>query len=469
MYSAKTSMMQMSKNKRPDIINGNITKTLIVLSAPIILSMLLHTAFNIIDAIFIGRLSSDALAAITLTFPIIFFIIAIGSGIRIGTTSLIARFIGAKKIDEARQVASHSIIIGIMITILSIILGLVSIDNIFIFMGADYNVIALATDYINIIFYGIVIMYMSFILNGILHGEGDMRTPMKALVIAVILNIILDPLLIFGIGPFPTLGIKGAAIATVIARISGLVYLMFHFISRKSTITPIIHGFKYDNKIIRKILSIGIPASLSTASMSISFIIITSFVARFGSEAIAAFGAAGRVESIAALPTLAIASVVITMVGQNAGNKRYDRSKKTIKSAIKLVALAMILLTSILITFPDIFIKVFSEDPTVISTGSEFLSIAPLGFLFMAIIMIIGAGFQGLGKGMPVLIITLTRLFVINIPLAYYLAFIKDWGLKGIWWSFVIATLVTAIMSVLWFRKDMKKLDKKEQIKENID
>ena len=133
MYSAKTSMMQMSKNKRPDIINGNITKTLIVLSAPIILSMLLHTAFNIIDAIFIGRLSSDALAAITLTFPIIFFIIAIGSGIRIGTTSLIARFIGAKKIDEARQVASHSIIIGIMITILSIILGLVSIDNIFIF------------------------------------------------------------------------------------------------------------------------------------------------------------------------------------------------------------------------------------------------------------------------------------------------------------------------------------------------
>ena len=460
MFSIKTDMMQMSRNKRPDMTNGNITKTLIVLSAPIILSMLLHTAFNIIDAIFIGRLSSDALAAITLTFPIIFFIIAIGSGIRIGTTALIARYIGAKKIDEARQVASHSIIIGIILTIISIISGLVFIDDIFSLMGADYNVIALATEYINIIFYGIIIMYLSFILNGILHAEGDMKTPMKALIIAVILNIILDPLLIFGIGPFPALGIKGAAIATVIARTLGLIYLIFNFILNKPTVIPIIHGFEYNQKIIKRILKIGIPSSLSTASMSISFIIITSFVARFGSEAIAAFGAAGRIESIAALPTLAIASVVITMVSQNAGNKRYDRSRKTVKSAIKLVALAMILLTSILISFPEIFIKIFSEDPTVILAGSEFLSIAPLGFLFMAIIMIIGSGFQGLGKGMPVLTITLTRLFVINIPLAYYLAFIKDWGLIGIWWSFVIATIVTAIMSVVWFKRDMNKLIK---------
>ncbi|MCK4927200.1 MAG: MATE family efflux transporter, partial [Candidatus Aenigmarchaeota archaeon] len=161
--------MNIFSNKKPDIINGNIEKILIKLSAPIVVAMLLHTAFNIIDAIFLGRLSSDALAAITITFPIIFFIIAIGSGVRIGATSFIARLIGAKKIDEARQAASHSILIALVLTIVSVIIGFLFIEDIFILMGADANIITLATDYIHIIFYGIVVMYLSFILNGILH------------------------------------------------------------------------------------------------------------------------------------------------------------------------------------------------------------------------------------------------------------------------------------------------------------
>ncbi len=448
--------MNIFSNKKPDIINGNIKNTLIRLSAPIIIAMLLHTAFNIIDAIFLGRLSSDALAAITITFPIIFFIIAIGSGVRIGTTSLIARLIGAKKINEAHQAASHSILIAIVLTITSVIIGFLFIEDIFILMGADASIITLATDYIHIIFYGIAVMYLSFILNGILHGEGDMRTSMKGMGLAVIINIILDPILIFGLGPIPSLGIQGAALATIFSRFIGLIYIINHFAKRKNIVTPVIRGFIYAPKTLKNIIRVGLPASLVNVSMSFSFIIVTSFVAAFGAEAIAAFGAAVRIEMIGALPSMAMASAIVTMAGQNAGVRKYCRVEDTVKSAIKMLSIFMIIVAGILIAFPEMFMRLFTEDPKVISIGATYLRIVPLGFIFAAIGSSITSAFQGMGKGTPPLIFQITRLFIVGIPLAYYLAFIAGWGLKGIWWSFVIAGLVTAVISAVWFLREIK-------------
>ncbi len=448
--------MSIFSDKKPDITNGNIKKTLIKLSAPIIVAMLLHTAFNIIDAIFLGRFSSDALAAITITFPIIFFIIAIGSGVRIGATSLIARLIGAKKIDEAKQAASHSILIALVLTIVSVIIGFSFIEDIFILMGADANIITLATEYMKIIFYGIIVIYLSFILNGTLHGEGDMKTPMKGMILAVMLNIILDPILIFGFGPIPSLGIEGAALATIFSRTIGLMYIINHFVKRKNIVTPVIRGFIYKPRIIKDIVCVGLPASLVNVSMSFSFIIVTSFVAAFGAEAIAAFGAAVRIEMIGALPSMAMASDIITMAGQNAGVRKYCRVKDTVIATIKMLSIFMIIVAGILIAFPEIFMRLFTEDQKVISIGATYLRIVPLGFIFAAIGSSITSAFQGMGKGTPPLIFQMTRLFIIGIPLAYYLAFIAGWGLKGIWWSFVIAGLVTAIIATVWFLKEIK-------------
>jgi len=454
--------MNIFSNKKPDITNGNIKKTLIKLSAPIIVAMLLHSAFNIIDAIFLGRFSSDALAAITITFPIIFFIIAIGSGVRIGATSFIARLIGAKKIDEARQAASHSILIALVLTIVSVIIGFSFIEDIFILMGASPNIITLATEYMNIIFYGIVVIYLSFILNGILHSEGNMRTPMKGMVLAVIINIILDPILIFGFGPIPSLGIEGAALATIFSRSIGLIYIINHFVKRKNIVTPVIRGFIYTPKTLKNIISVGLPASLVNVSMSFSFIIVTSFVAAFGAEAIAAFGAAVRIEMIGVLPSMAMASAIITMAGQNAGVRKYCRVEDTVKSAIKMLSIFMIIVAVILITFPETFMRLFTDDPKVISIGATYLRIVPLGFIFAAIGSSITSAFQGIGRGTPPLVFQITRLFIVGIPLAYYLAFIAGWGLKGIWWSFVISGLVTAIIATIWFLKEIKGKEKEK-------
>lgn len=379
---------------------------------------------------------------------------------RIGATSLIARLIGAKKIDEARQAASHSILIAVVLTIVSVILGFLFIEDIFILMGADASIIMLATEYMKIIFYGIVVMYLSFILNGILHGEGDMRTPMKGMVLAVMINIILDPILIFGLGPIPSLGIEGAALATIFSRFIGLAYIINHFVKRKNIVTPVVRGFIYAPKTLKDIIRIGLPASLVNVSMSFSFIIVTSFVSAFGAEAIAAFGAAVRIEMIGVLPSMAMTSAIITMAGQNAGVKKYCRVEDTVKSAIKMLSIFMIIVAGILIAFPEMFMRFFTEDSKVISIGATYLRIVPLGFIFAATGSSITSAFQGMGKGTPPLIFQITRLFIVGIPLAYYLAFIAGWGLKGIWWSFVIASLVTAIIAMIWFLKEIKEKEK---------
>lgn len=438
--------------KKLDITNGDIKKTLIALAIPVIISMSLQTAFNIIDAIFVGRLGKDALAAISLTFPIIFFIIAIGIGIGIGVTSQIARNVGTKRLQNARQVATHGIILTLIISIFTTILGLHYIEQIFSLMGANATVITLAKSYMTIIIYSFILIFTVFILNSILQGDGDTVTPMKALIFSVILNIILDPIMIFGWGIIPRMGIEGAALATVISRTIGLIYLLNHFIKRRPDIIPTIRGFIYQPNIIKNILIVGIPSSLSQISMSIYFLIMTSFVARFGSEAIAAFGAATRLQTIGILPSIAVATAVITIAGQNAGIKRYDRIENTTKIAIKMLTTFMIAITLILMTFSKPLIKLFTSNQDVINIGTTFLNIVPLELIFIPTGMIIGATFQGVGKGTPQLTLTIIRLFIISIPLAYYLAFIQNMGLTGIWWSFVIAAALSSLIAFVWFR-----------------
>ncbi|MCK5063438.1 MAG: MATE family efflux transporter, partial [Candidatus Aenigmarchaeota archaeon] len=392
----------------------------------------------------------------------IFFIIAIGSGMRIGVTSLIARLIGAKKITKARQAASHSILIAIVLTIVSVIVGFLFIEDIFILMGADANIITLATEYMNLIFYGIIIMYMSFMLNGILLGEGDMKTPMKGMMLAIVLNIILDPILIFGFGPIPSLGIEGAALATIFSRFIGLTYIINHFTKRKNIVTPVVRGFVYTSKTLKDIIRVGLPASITNVSMSFSFIIVTFFVAKFGADAIAAFGAAVRIEMIGVLPSIAMASAIVTIAGQNAGVKKYCRVEDTVKSAVKMLSIFMVVVACMLIAFPGMFMNLFTEDAKIISLGIPYLQIVPLGFIFAAIGSSITSAFQGMGKGIPPLVFQMTRLFIVGIPLAYYLTFIAGWGLKGIWWSFVLAGFVTATISIVWFKKEIKRRKKEK-------
>ncbi|MCK5233343.1 MAG: MATE family efflux transporter, partial [Candidatus Aenigmarchaeota archaeon] len=255
---------------KPDIINGNITKTLIQLSWPITIGLLMQTGFNIVDTMFVGRISADALAAVSMTFPIIFLFIALASGVGVGTMSLVARKIGQGKKEHAGIAAEQSFLIALVLGISFIILGFLFTEPLFKLMGAGDALLPIALSYMHPIYIGIVFMFLAFASTSTLRGAGDMKTPMKVMILVTILNVFLDWILIFGKGPIPAMGVPGAAWATVISRTVAFVYIFSHLLFRQNLLPMRLKYIRPDMNVIKKILSVGIPTSLSNVSLSIS-------------------------------------------------------------------------------------------------------------------------------------------------------------------------------------------------------
>ncbi len=433
---------------RKDLTNGSITKTIITTAWPMVLALLLHTAFNIVDAIYVGRISAEAIAAVSLAWPMMFFIYAIGGGIGVGATSLISRYIGGGKVDKADNVAEHALLIGVVMGLIFTFLGLVFGKGLLLMMGAD-SLVSLSLNYLNVIFLGTLFMMIFTIGNNILRGEGDTKTSMVFIMVATIINIILDPIFIFVMG----MGVKGAAIATVIANGVGCVTVLYWFLKGKSSIKINPKHFRFDFSIIKKIFQIGIPSSLSQVSMSVSIFIMMRIVSYFGPLAIAAFGIIFRLEGIAVLPALGLMIATIPIVGQNVGAKKFDRAEKTAYKTATIAAIFTGVVGLVFFAFPSMFISIFNTNPEVIRYGSSYLRIVPLVYAFIGIGIAINGAFLGAGDPIPALITTLLRVIVIVIPVALILAFVFDLGLVGVWIAVAISIFISGSVSLIWFKK----------------
>lgn len=437
---------------RRDLTNGSVTKNILHMAWPMMVAFSLHVAFNLIDTIFVGRYSALALAAISITFPVIFLVIALASGVSVGVTSLIARLIGAKKIEKAREVAKHGLILAFFMWLFFVSAGLLFAKPLFMFLGAEGEILSMALKYAYTIFIGSAFLFFAFISNSILRGEGDTKTPMKIMGIATVVNIALDPFLIFGLWIFPELGIFGAALATVIARsISAIVVLVYLF--KGNPILKLDFKWpKFDFGIIKEIFHVGIPASLSQSVMSLGMFFMMKIVSFFGPYAIAAYGLIGRLDAVAILPALGIGSAVITIVGQNVGAKKYDRAEKTVWKASLLAGIFMEIVGILFFIMPKVWISIFNKHPDIVNYGASYLRIVPLSYAFIGLGIIISTAFQGAGKGYPSLMLTIIRLFVLNIPLALIFAFVMDLGLNGVWFGILASIIVTGIVSAIWFK-----------------
>jgi len=442
-----------------DLTNGSIMRNVLALSWPTMIAMLLQVGFNVVDTIFVGRLGAEAIAAVSVVFPVVFLMFAIGGGLGIGTTSLIARYIGAGRVAEADNAAEHSLIIGIILSIIFTVLGLLFADKLFILMGATPEVILLATKYSRWIFGFSLFMFIGLTAISILRGLGDMKTPMIGMVFATILNIILDPLLIFGIGPFPRLGIDGAAIATVISRFFAVIIMMGFIFSPITKVNIKPRHFKFKKFFIKEILRVGIPSSINQSMMSFAIMIITRIVAFFGPIAIAAYGIAFRVESVVILPVLGMATAVITIVGHNVGANKFSRAEKTVWATSKISVIFVLPVAVLLFIFPNIVYNIFSNDPILIQYGINLLRILTPAYVFAAVSIIIASAFQGAGHATPALVMTALRLFIFSIPLALLFAFALGFGLNGVWIGAALATFFTSIISVIWFKLGTWKKD----------
>jgi len=434
-----------------DLAEGEIGKKLLFFSLPIIAGMMLQTAFNLVDTFFVGMLGPLELAAISLTFPVFFAFIAVASGLGIGADALVSQAVGRKDWHTANNFSEHAIFISAVLGAVSGALGILAAPFLFTFMGADAQLLPLAMQYSVPIFAGVIFTFLWFASDAILRAQGNSTTPMKNLAIAVVLNAFLDPLLIFGIGPFPRLGIFGAAITTVFADFIAAA-LNFHYIyGKKSKVTLALKDFRPNIGCIKEMVSIGLPASVSQALSSVGFVLLTTLVGTYGVFAIAAYGVGSRVNSMVILPIVGIESAVASFAGQNIGAKNFARARKVAMLSAKISLAFAMAAAALLILFSEQAMRLFTQDPQVISIGKSYLLIAPLSFVFYGFYFALQGAFEGSGKTALVLL-TNIMYWAIAVGIAYVLS--GAIGITGIWAGIVLAAAIECVAVTAVFRSN---------------
>lgn len=442
-----------------------IVKLLFKLSAPAIAGMLIQAMYNIVDSIYVGRLSTDALSALSISFPVQMFLIAVGVGTGVGTSSLISRLLGQGDKCRANNVAEHVFFIAIIYGILGGLLGIFFSENIIKLFTNDPILIDLGYQYINIILTGSIAIFIPATFNYILRGEGNTFVPMLTMIIGAVLNMIIDPFLIFGLGPFPQLGVAGAAYATVFSRFIGGVFIVFVLLSDKNELTLKLEDFKFDFQIIKEIYNIGIPAMANRLLFSASIVFINLILGAFSSTAIAVMGLIFRMQSFFLMMVFGLTQGYLPIVGYNYGHNNPERMKKTIlignAAALSFGVIGFLIFQ----LFPAAIIRLFNSDPELINIGVGALKRVSLSYFFMVLNIIGVATFQAVGKGMPSFAITFLRQAILLVPGMYLLG--KFFGLNAVWLSFPIAESVSFVLMIIWListiKNSMSKMRKKIQ------
>src|SRR3989344_2458935 len=285
------------ENNRVDEFIRNPKKAMLALALPIVITMIVQVMYNIVDTAFVGRLGAEAIAALTFSFPLFFILISLNSGIGIGVNSVISRYLGSENKKGAENAAVHGILISLFFGLIIIVIGMLTLKPLFLLFGATENVLNLAMGYMSVILLAVIFIFPSFVLNSIFSAQGDTKTPMKVQILALLSNIILDPIFIYVLG----YGVVGAAVATLISFSLGLI-LSIYFIRTKSYLRVSLKNFKFSPLLIKQIFYVGAPASFMMLLMSVYIMFINRFMAHFGVEYVAAFGIASRLESVATMP-----------------------------------------------------------------------------------------------------------------------------------------------------------------------
>ena len=448
-----------------NLTDGDILKPLVYLSLPIVITNLLQTAYNLADTFWLGRYSTDALAAISFGFPMVFLLISLGMGLSVAGSVLVAQHTGAEETRKAEYAASQTFTFAFAA---SLILGLVAypfVRPFLDFLGASPDVLPGATAYMEVIALGLPFMFGFFVFISLMRGAGDTITPMLVMLGTVILNVILDPFLINGwdVGPIavPELGIEGAAVATVFSRSLAMVVGLAIMLSGSRGIQIHLSDLVPDFQYLRKILEIGVPASIEGTGRALSINALLIVVGLFSTTVVAAFGIGTRVFSVIFLPAIAVARGVETMSGQNIGAGKYDRAEEANYLAAKGLFAILALMGVVIFLVPQPIVAVFTDDPAVISEGATFLRYVSLSFGFIGIMRAFTGGFRGAGKTLVAAAISVMTLAVIRLPIAYIASQYRlpipfadaIFGVRGIWIAFFISNVAGATIAWLWFRR----------------
>ncbi|WP_435125589.1 MATE family efflux transporter [Halobaculum sp. D14] len=435
-----------------DLTSGDIGKPLLYLSLPIVVTNLFQTAYNLGDTFWLGQYSTDALAAISFAFPMVFLLISLGTGLSVAGSVLVAQHTGADEERAAEYAASQTITFALIASVVLGGVGYLFVDEFLALMGASADVLPRAAGYMQVISLGLVFMFGFFVFVSLMRGSGDTITPMVVMFGSVVLNIALDPFMIFGWGPFPELGMQGAAIATVFSR--GLAMLVGLAIMLAGTRGVQIHlaDMVPDAASLRRLLRIGIPASVEGMGRALSINLLLVVVGTFSTTVVAGYGIGTRVFSVIFLPAIAVARGVETMTGQNMGAGKPDRAEAAVRLASKTLFGVLTAAGVVVWVAAAPIASVFTTDPAVVDVATEFLRYVALTFGFIGVMRAYTGSFRGAGKTLTAAAISVAMLGGIRLPLAWFTA--DPFGETGIWAAFAVSNVAGAAIAYAWYQRD---------------
>ncbi len=447
---------QSIKSDTYDYTTGNIKKAIALLAIPMILELSLESVFALVDMYFVGHLpnATIAIATVGLTEAAVTIIFTIAIGLSIGATAIIARRVGEKNPELAAQSAAQAIFISLVIAIITAILGVIFSQNILKIMGASNEVIAQGAIFTKILLGSSPAIVLLFVINGIYRGAGNAAMAMKSLWVASGLNIILCPLLIYGYGPFPELGLKGAAVATAIGRSCGVIYQCYYLFNPKHSLKIIWKYFKPQLKLIKSLLHISAPATIQFFIQSGSWIVLSYFVSiSGGTEASAGYQLAIRNIIFFILPAWGLSNAAATLVGQNLGAKKPDRAKQSVLLTTKYNIIFMSLVSTLFLFFSTSIVSMFTNEANVLSVGSQALQIVGFGSIFYGIAMVMIQALNGAGDTKTPTWINLIVFWIIQIPLGWILTIYLNMGPIGSFIAIPSSEILLAWAGWYYFKK----------------
>jgi putative MATE family efflux protein len=434
-----------------DLTVGSIPRHLIAFSIPLLLGSLMQTAYGLVNAIWVGRgLGTVALSAVTVSFPVLFLVIAIAGGITMATNILVSQAYGAKDMQWMRRSIDSGAVLTASLTLICVGAGLLVSKSLMHAMNTPKDVLPSALSYLRIFICGMPMMFGVFLIASILRGIGDSRTPLYFQSISVVVNAVLDPILMFGWLGCPRMGLNGTAVATIIAQIMTLTALVIYMRRRSHIVEPRWLHPDVDREACMLTIRIGVPSMVQQALVSVGLVVITSIVNKFGEQASAGFGAGMRIDQIAFMPLMSFGMAVSTLTGQNIGAGHFDRVRKIFSWGV-LLSCGVTLFPSLLaILAPKLLLSMFTTDRMVLETGAGYLRVMGFGYLLLSV-MFIGNGIvNGSGHTMVPTFISLIALWAFRVPLAEYLSSHMKRP-EGIWYAILISNTVGMALSLGYY------------------
>ena len=428
-----------------------VGKLLITMSLPMMISMVVQALYNIVDSVFVSRVSEDALTAVSMAFPLQALCIALGAGMGVGVNALLSKSLGAKDNDMVNKSALNGLFMTFVSYLVLLVIGIFAVKPFYMIQTDSADIIQYGTDYLSVICYFSFGMFFQFTFERLLQSTGRTFQTMITQTVGAVTNIILDPIFIFGLFGVPAFGVKGAAIATVIGQIIAAVLALIMNIKVNTDIDFSLKGFKPDIKIIGMIYKVGLPSIIMQSIGSVMVFCLNKILIVFSSTAVAVFGVYFKLQSFVFMPVFGLNNGLIPIMAYNYGAKKKDRMIKTIKCGLLIAFSIMSVGMVVFELFPDAILALFEASDNMLAMGKVALRTIAIHFPIAAICIVLGSAFQALGNAVYSMFVSIARQLVVLIPVAYALS--KLGNVNYVWWCFPIAEIMSLTITVIFFIK----------------